>query len=94
LAKLDLKTFARRGAEARLAELNLEIKAIHSAFPDLRPGRTRQGLAAAPASAASPRRRKTMSAAQRKAVSERMRKYWAARRAQSMTTKATKTKKR
>jgi len=88
LAKLDLKTFARRGAEARLAELNQEIKAIHSAFPDLRPGRLRQGSSAvASASAQSPRRRKSMSAAQRKAVSERMRKYWAARRADSTTKK-------
>jgi hypothetical protein len=83
LAKFDLKLFARRGAEARLAELTQEISAIYSAFPDLRPGRSRQGAAAQSSRASAPDRRRSMSAAQRKAVSERMRKYWAARRAES-----------
>ena len=36
MATFDLKAYARRGAEARLAELNDEIRAIYAAFPDLR----------------------------------------------------------
>ena len=38
-----MKDFARRGAEARLAELNQEIEAIHQAFPDLRQGQGGRG---------------------------------------------------
>jgi len=81
LAKaFDLKSYARRGAEVRLAELREEMNAIHAAFPDLRRGRpaaTQVGIAT---DVRKRRRRKGMSAAQRKAVGERMRKYWAARR--------------
>jgi hypothetical protein len=95
LATFDMKYYARRGAEARLADLSEEIEAIHGAFPELRQtrrGRPRQAAQGIPRSAAgSPatiepdgrahkRKRKGMSAAQRKAVGERMRKYWAARR--------------
>lgn len=36
MAKLDLKMYARRGAEARLAELKQELADIYRAFPDLR----------------------------------------------------------
>ena len=36
MATFDMKEYARRGAEARLAELNEEINAIHRAFPGLR----------------------------------------------------------
>ena len=36
MATFDMKDFARRGAEARLAELNEEIEAIHRTFPELR----------------------------------------------------------
>jgi type II secretory pathway component PulM len=74
----DLKSYARRGAEVRLAELKQEMATIYGAFPDLRSGR-----ATAPngeSSPASGRRRRRMSAAQRKAVGERMRNYWAERR--------------
>jgi hypothetical protein len=66
-----MKSLARRGAEVRLAELNEEMKAIYSVFPDLR-----RGAPPAP----SRRRRKPMSAAQKKAVSARMKKYWAERK--------------
>jgi hypothetical protein len=36
LAKFDLKTYARQGAEARLRELNQELAEIYRAFPELR----------------------------------------------------------
>jgi hypothetical protein len=79
LAKsFDLKSYARRGAEARLAELREEMDAIHAAFPDLRDGHSESGNGAVQPQRR--RRRKAMSAAQRKAVSARMKKYWAARR--------------
>ena len=87
LAKFDFNAYARRGAEARLEELNQELTAIYSAFPDLRSGRGPRGARtqAAALPAAEPagrraRRRGGMSAAQRRAVSARMKKYWAERR--------------
>src|SRR5262245_35420954 len=86
LALFDLKEYARRGAQARLVELNQEIEAIYGAFPDLR-DRRRGPRAALQTNASSPRegvrKRRTLTAAQRKAVGERMRKYWAARRAKT-----------
>jgi hypothetical protein len=39
LAKIDLKAYARRGAEPRTAELTAELNDIYKAFPDLRRGR-------------------------------------------------------
>jgi hypothetical protein len=76
---IDLKAYARRGAEARIAEITAELNEIYRAFPDLRRGATR-----VPASKAGVvkrrRRRKPMSAAQKAEVSKRMKKYWAARR--------------
>ena len=55
MATFDLKGYARRGAEARVAELTAELKAIYGAFPDLRqprrgrqPGSTSSALAAGP----------------------------------------------
>jgi hypothetical protein len=95
VAKFDLQAYARRGAEARVAELQQELDGIYSAFPDLRANRggrprkatSTQSSAMRASTAgnddATPRRRnrKPMTAAQRKAVGERMRKYWAARRA-------------
>lgn len=78
MATLDLKSYARRGAEVRLAELNAEIHAIYAAFPELRRGsQASRGKSARPQRR---RRRRGMSAAQRSAVSARMKKYWAARR--------------
>jgi len=83
----DLKTYARVGATARLAELQQEMDEIYRAFPDLRsPGRRRRDKAAVTAGSADAeatsrrRRRKPMTSAQRKAVGLRMKKYWAARR--------------
>ena len=76
----DLKAYARRGAEARIAELTAELNDIYRDFPDLRRGVTRS---AAPRAGVGDlrRTRKPMSAAQKAEVSKRMKKYWAARRA-------------
>jgi hypothetical protein len=82
---LDLKDLARRGAIARLAELQAESAAILKAFPELKKaGRagiayTDDGTTILPGRK-SRRGRRPMSAAQRKAVSVRMKKYWAQRR--------------
>ena len=77
---LDLKAYARRGAEARITELNAELSDIFRAFPDLE--RRRSTASATTAGAGGQRRRrKPMSAAQRKAVGQRMKAYWAARKA-------------
>ena len=76
----DLKAYARRGAEARIAELTAELNGIYKAFQGLRRG----PVSASPTGRAGggPRRkRKPMSAAQRKAVGQRMKAYWAARKA-------------
>jgi hypothetical protein len=81
LAKVDLREYARLGAQARVAQLNAELAEIYRTFPGLRSGRGGAGRTAPAESAATRmRRRKPMSAAQRRAVSQRMKKYWAARR--------------
>ena len=36
MATFDMKAFARRGAEARITELNAELAEIYRAFPELR----------------------------------------------------------
>ena len=36
MATFDMKMLARRGAEARIAELNAELSDIYRAFPELR----------------------------------------------------------
>jgi hypothetical protein len=88
LAKsFDLKSYARRGAEARLRELAEEAKQLLNVFPDLSASFDqdelplnfilRRGARKPPRGG---RRRSKMSAAQRKAVSARMKKYWAERR--------------
>jgi len=80
LPTFDLKAYARRGAEARIAELTAELNDIYNTFPDLRRGRS--SASATTAGAGGPRRkRKPMSAAQRKAVGQRMKAYWAQRKA-------------
>ena len=82
MTTLDMKGLARRGAEARIADLNEELAAIYAAFPDLRTGRgKRPSSAVASATPTSARRkRRKMTAAQRKAVGERMKKYWASKK--------------
>jgi hypothetical protein len=92
VATFDMREYARRGAEARLAELRAESEAIYRAFPDLAraktdgmPRRRRSTSVSQSAETAMPavarkRSRSRMSPAQRKAVSLRMKKYWAERR--------------
>ncbi|HEY1302444.1 MAG TPA: hypothetical protein VGF24_02775 [Vicinamibacterales bacterium] len=75
MATLDLKEYARRGAQSRVAELTQELAAIYRAFPGLR-----RGGASTAAASGTVRNRKPMTAAQKKEVSRRMKKYWAERR--------------
>jgi hypothetical protein len=81
LPTFDLKAYARRGAEARIAELTAELNDIHKAFPDLRRGATTPSATTRGSAGGGRRKRKPMSAAQRKAVGQRMKAYWAARKA-------------
>jgi len=82
LAKSSLMEYARRGAQARIAELHDELNEIYRQFPDQR----RAGKQAMKAVAETlnvrlrRRKRKPMTAAQKKAVSARMKKYWAGKR--------------
>ena len=71
--------WARRGAEARLIEIDIERAAILRSFPDLRRGQ--RSTALKPDVDALGRRRRTISAEGKKRMSEGMRKYWAKRRA-------------
>ena len=83
LAKFDLRQYARRGAEARVAELNAELSQIYRLFPEMRRRRVPAANAAVNSQTETlprRRRRRGMTAAQRRAVSARMKKYWAARR--------------
>lgn len=79
----EVRRWALKGAEQRLAEIAGEANAILRNFPELR-GKGR-GLAGTGSAAtrqvdAGIRRRPRVSAAARKAASDRMKKYWAARR--------------
>jgi hypothetical protein len=88
LSPTELNKLARRGAAARLAELEREIAALRRAFPGLTPasaGAVRPGRPEGQGTKLSSRmarrgRRKPMSAPERQAVSERMKRYWAERR--------------
>ena len=83
MARFDLKEYAKRGAEARVAELNAELAGIYQAFPDMRRRRAaanRSTTGSQMPSSPPARRRSNMSPAQRRAVSARMKKYWAERR--------------
>jgi hypothetical protein len=86
LARFDLKSYARRGAQARLRELAEEAKQLLKVFPDLSASFDEDELPLnfilrrGARKAATGRRRRKMTAAQRKAVGERMKKYWAERR--------------
>ena len=73
------------GATTRLAELELERRAIFKAFPDLARGargvRVSIGVGAPAPVDALGRRRRTISSQGRKRMAEGMRKYWAKRKA-------------
>ena len=103
LMTIDVHTFARLGAQARLAELQQEVNDIHAAFPDLRGAApTMRRRATPPAKAprlarteavrkATPKPSRSSSgwsAAQRQAVGLRMKKYWAAKRKSAAATQA------
>jgi hypothetical protein len=77
LPTFDLKAYARRGAEARIAALTAELNDIYKAFPDLRSG----GASASQVAGGRRRKRRGMTAGQKAEVSKRMKAYWAARRA-------------
>lgn len=79
MPSIDLKAYARRGAEARITELTAELNEIYKAFPDLRRGSARSAPATTGAGGRR-RKRNPMSAAQKAAVSKRMKAYWAAKR--------------
>ena len=68
------REWARRGAAARLVEIEVERAAILRAFPDVRGS---AGLAV------PRRRRRKISPAARRAMSAGMRKYWARRKSQA-----------
>jgi len=89
MAGLDLKDLARRGAAARLVELQAEAAAILKAFPGLKGNLdrpfSRRGVVANTDDGTTilpgkRRRRRRMSAAQKAEVSRRMKAYWAKRR--------------
>jgi hypothetical protein len=84
-----MKEYARRGAEARIAELRAEMAEIYRAFPGLRRGRPAAdagdaGEETTGGTGAGRKRRggkrgpkRPMSAAQKRAVSQRMKRWWA-----------------
>ncbi len=86
MTREQLHNLARLGAQARLAQMDMEMAAIRAAYPDLapyrRPGRPRKAQPSTAPAPAAPRARNVhrMSAAERKAVSLRMKRYWAERR--------------
>jgi len=74
------REWAKRGALARLEELDAERAAILRAFPDLRGAKRPASVKAAAPSAAGGARRQ-MSDAAKKRMSAGMRKYWKERKA-------------
>ena len=72
------REWARRGALARLEEIDTEKSAIFASFPDLRRGAGKR----ASASVGGPRKRRKMSAAARRRMAAGMRRYWARRKAE------------
>lgn len=85
LSQVELKRLARLGAQARLAQIEAERRAILRAFPGLSAAPAHEGQAGPPPSQPKKkaRKRRKMTAAEKKAVSERMKKFWAARRQQA-----------
>ena len=80
--KDQVTVFARLGAQVRIAELQQEIAAIRSMFPDLggSPRSRRRRSSSTPIARNTAPRRRRWSAAQRRAAAARMKKYWAERR--------------
>lgn len=98
MTDLNVKRWARMGAEVRLAELRQEITAILAAFPVLRQGgggqavraaRKRAGEAASRGGApraAKTRKRRRMSAEARKKISAAQKARWAKQKAEAKKT--------
>ena len=85
IASAELRRLAVVGARARLQELQGEIAALVSAFPEIGRAGARPGVTAI--KRRKPGRKTPMTAAERKEVSERMKRYWAGRRAGKSTKK-------
>ena len=79
IASAELRRLAFVGARARLQELQGEIAALVSAFPEI--GRAGARPVGTSIKRRKPGRKTPMTAAERKEVSERMKRYWASRRA-------------
>lgn len=79
IASAELRRLAVVGARARLQELQGEIAALVSAFPEI--GRAGARPVGTNIKRRKPGRKTPMTAAERKEVSERMKRYWASRRA-------------
>ena len=78
----ELLRLARLGAEARLVQIQREMKSLLKAFPALvAPAPRAPRPAEVPAKAKRKRGRKAVSAAERKAISKRMKAYWANKKA-------------
>ena len=78
IGNADIRKLAVFGARTRLVELQKELAALTSAFPELKSG---SGGRAVATQTRKPGRKTPMTAAERRQVSLRMKKYWAARRA-------------
>ena len=90
MAKLDLRSWAAKGAEQRLVEIAAEARVIFAHFPELRS--SGRGFEAAPAGAGddrgtarqrAPRKRRKRSAEARRRMSEAQKARWPKQRAQS-----------
>jgi hypothetical protein len=79
LASIDMREYAKRGAAARLEELERERQEILRAFPDLRS--TRAGVRSAATRVRKVRRRRKLSADARRRISEAQKRRWAAQKA-------------
>ena len=76
---VDVNQWAKLGAAARLKQIQDELAAIYSAFPELK----RQRSVATEAAPGGRQKRKRFSPAGKAAISEGMRKYWARRKAKA-----------
>lgn len=86
MAKFEMREWAIKGAEQRLAEMEQETRAILAAFPELRgrarsAGRTAAESETAQFGTAPAGRRRKRSAAARKRMSNAQKARWAKRRA-------------
>ena len=90
MAKLDLRSWAAKGAEQRLVEIATEARAVFAYFPELRS--SGRGFEAAPAGAGddrgtarqrAPRKRRKRPAEARRRMSEAPKERSARQRAQS-----------